>query len=846
MPAPPGSRAPGNPAGKGSAPNSVPPPPDPASLTQPWRAPEIFRPSDVIKVGRSTRAFPPTPPFTTWNPADKTAAVTLSNSNLTATSSGTNQAGRTVDKQTTGKFYWEITCATFTSGNSSLGIANSAAVLSSVAPTPTNACLVYHSGAIWLNNVNTGLTLGALTSGNVIGIALDLANQAIWFRLGAAGNWNGNASSNPASNTGGVNFSSIGGGGAAPIYPCYAFGASAEQFTANFGDTAFVGAVPSGFTSGFPAGASVPTRAIVTQVALEEWVKPNPPALVTQVALEVWGSVALVAAGAGEADAFADVRGAGAAAAMGAGSGQVDAGATVSGAGIAAVAGRGEADAFADVEGAGALVVPPNSLPILPGLGWSVHRRPTFDTIVVPHPSGAEVRLALWAYPLWEFELTYDALSSNGTSYPGAGSQTLQTLMGFYLARGGQRATFLYVDPDFNQMVGQGIGAGDGVTVAFPFMRAFGGFIEPVSWVTSVSKVYLDGAPVLSGWAVSGATLTFAVAPASGVVIRRGLPLRLHLPLPRGQHRFRAVHDEPLAIEVAQVPSGAPMKPASSALKAYLDAARGGDASLTIADCFAFTLAAGQTFNLTNYDQSIAWNGMTFVANAVLVDGLKYKTAVGLEVDKQQITLAAYPTTTMNGAPVMQAIAQGAFDGARVQRYRVFISPYLTGGVDGVLLFQGRVSTVDGVGRTHAKLTVASDLAVLEFDMPHNLFSPTCSHVLYDQGCGVNKGLFTFSGNVGAGSSQSTILWGGANVGMLQGALNMQTGLNAGIRATIKAVDPGVALGLLSPLPSPVAPGDLFVAYFGCDHTMATCKAKFNNVVHFRGFPFVPPTELTV
>jgi uncharacterized phage protein (TIGR02218 family) len=288
------------------------------------------------------------------------------------------------------------------------------------------------------------------------------------------------------------------------------------------------------------------------------------------------------------------------------------------------------------------------------------------------------------------------------------------------------------------------------------------------------------------------------------------------------------------------------VKPASYALKAYLDAARIGDAPLTIADCFTFTLAAGQTFHLTNWDQSISWNGVTYVANSILIDGLKYKCAVGLEVDKQQITLAAYPATTINGAPAMQAIANGAFDGARVQRYRVFLSNYLTGGVDGVLLFQGRVSTVDSVGRTQAKLTIASDLVVLEYDMPHNLFSATCSHVLYDQGCTVSRGAFTFSGSIGAGSSQTQINWAGAQTGMLQGALNMQSGLNAGVRTTIRAVNPGVSLVLLYPLPSPVTAGDLFVAYFGCDHTISTCKAKFNNVIHFRGFPFVPPVEMTV
>jgi uncharacterized protein (TIGR02217 family) len=266
-------------------------------------------------------------------------------------------------------------------------------------------------------------------------------------------------------------------------------------------------------------------------------------AVVTQILLEEWGSVTTfgIAAGAGEADAAATVTGVGVAFTppgvgtgevdaaatvtgtgatiqVAVGTGEADAGADVEGAGFVGAIGVGEADAFADVRGMGAIIAPPNALPFLPGLGWSVHRRPTFDTIVATHPSGSEVRLALWQNCLWEFELSYDALASND-AYPGVWTNTLQTLMGFYLARGGQRGTFLFIDPDFNTMVGQGIGAGDGTTVVFPFVRAFGGQVEPVGWVTAVSAIYLDGAPVTSGWTVSGATITFASAPASGVVI---------------------------------------------------------------------------------------------------------------------------------------------------------------------------------------------------------------------------------------------------------------------------------------------------------------------------------------
>ena len=52
----------------------------------------------------------------------------------------------------------------------------------------------------------------------------------------------------------------------------------------------------------------------------------------------------------------------------------------------------------------------PPLIPALPGQGWSVHKKPTFATIVASHVSGREVRDALYVNPIWQFELTFDGL----------------------------------------------------------------------------------------------------------------------------------------------------------------------------------------------------------------------------------------------------------------------------------------------------------------------------------------------------------------------------------------------------------------------------------------------------
>ena len=162
----------------------------------------------------------------------------------------------------------------------------------------------------------------------------------------------------------------------------------------------------------------------------------------------------------------------------------------------------------------------PPSLPTLPGLAWSRRKKPAFNTRVASHASGREVRVALMNYPLYEFEATY-GLTSSASEFAGLGASSLQNLMGFFLQLQGQFGTFLYTDPDDNSVTSQGIGVGDGATTAFGFVRALGGFAEPVGWVTAVSHVYLNGTPQSGGsyGLTTPNTLTFTTPPGAGVVV---------------------------------------------------------------------------------------------------------------------------------------------------------------------------------------------------------------------------------------------------------------------------------------------------------------------------------------
>src|SRR5271165_975569 len=260
-----------------------------------------------------------------------------------------------------------------------------------------------------------------------------------------------------------------------------------------------------------------------------------------------------------------------------------------------------------------------------------------------------------------------------------------------------------------------------------------------------------------------------------------------------GRHGFRAVHVESMEDGERQVQIGEDVvKSTTAAVINLLDAAMAApDAPIAFAECFTFITTTGTQYTWTNVDYPVTYSGSTFLANGPLVQGLKYKGTIGLEVDKQQITISARPTDTINGAPFLIALRDGAFDGAPVYRDRVFLTAPNGTVVGGVRMFQGRVSTVDNVGRTSATLTVASDLVILDYDMPRNLFSPTCVHTLYDAGCGVIRGTYSASGTAGSGSGGGTIFFGGpaplpavpgaSPAGYAQGSVVFTSGANSNL-----------------------------------------------------------------
>jgi len=182
---------------------------------------------------------------TNWNPADKSASVNLTNSNLTATATAANTGARGVKGLATGKIYFEATLVNQTSVATAIGVALGTATLGL---TATTTAILRENAQVWINATQVGTVGGgALVNGTIACIAVDIGAGLIWFRRGAAGTWNPSGTGDPAAGTSGLALTGMTG----TLYPNCIMAASTDAWTANFGASAFSGAVPAGFGSGW-------------------------------------------------------------------------------------------------------------------------------------------------------------------------------------------------------------------------------------------------------------------------------------------------------------------------------------------------------------------------------------------------------------------------------------------------------------------------------------------------------------------------------------------------------------------------------------------------------------------
>jgi len=262
---------------------------------------------------------------------------------------------------------------------------------------------------------------------------------------------------------------------------------------------------------------------------------------------------------------------------------------------------------------------------------------------------------------------------------------------------------------------------------------------------------------------------------------------------------------------------------------------QGGGTSLAL----RVTRQDGVEIGLTDHDTDLMFSGTLFLAQPGLSLRGGVEQTADLAPDNAEIITAIDPV-----AITLQDLQAERYADARAELWRLSSD----GEPQGFLVSAGTLGEIDRDG----------DRLVIEFrGLAHQLskvtgrlYQKSCDAMLGDHRCGVDLSnwlrVMAVTEHAGLNlvlsgpslTEPEVYISGGAKV--LTGALS---GVNHPIR-TLRVASGQVFLTLWRELPAPLAAGDQVELSPGCDKRFETCQQRFSNATRFRGFPFIPGTDV--
>lgn len=271
------------------------------------------------------------------------------------------------------------------------------------------------------------------------------------------------------------------------------------------------------------------------------------------------------------------------------------------------------------------------------------------------------------------------------------------------------------------------------------------------------------------------------------------------------------------------------MRDMSSTFRARLDAG-----ATTLCSCWRVERRDGSVQGFTDHDRDIAFDGVTYSVMSGL-DGTGFDAELGFAVGGAEVSGA------LSAASIEETdLLNGAWDGARVELWRVdWQAPQHR-----ILMHVGVVGEVRRSGG--AFVAELRSLAHALGQERGRIYSANCDADLGDARCGFALDASPFVGVITITSASADELTAALPLVpdgfYTNGRVLFLDGVNDGAQAHVRDHRDG-ALTLWTPLAQAPAQGDSFRLTAGCDKTFTTCRARFNNVANFRGFPHLPGND---
>jgi uncharacterized phage protein (TIGR02218 family) len=265
-----------------------------------------------------------------------------------------------------------------------------------------------------------------------------------------------------------------------------------------------------------------------------------------------------------------------------------------------------------------------------------------------------------------------------------------------------------------------------------------------------------------------------------------------------------------------------------------------GRAVTTVCHCWRLTRKDGQVTGYTDHDRMMTVDGASFEPDSGFSPS-EAKDSLGLSVD----------TVDVEGVLSSERIADtdiaaGLYDGAKVETFLVnWRAPEQFALI--------RTATIGRIVRRDDGFVAELESLTRALDQQNGRYvTRSCDAELGDMRCTVllSQPAFSGAGAVVAVDPSEAVevsgLGGFAPGWFTRGVLVWTTGARAGgsERVVDHRVDAGAVTIVLQTAFGPaVEVGDAFSIVAGCDKSFATCRAKFDNGLNFRGFPHLPGND---
>ncbi|XHB98695.1 DUF2163 domain-containing protein [Nitratireductor sp. ac15] len=274
------------------------------------------------------------------------------------------------------------------------------------------------------------------------------------------------------------------------------------------------------------------------------------------------------------------------------------------------------------------------------------------------------------------------------------------------------------------------------------------------------------------------------------------------------------------------------MTSTGEALKAHIQ----GEVT-SVCHCWRLSRSDGVVLGFTDHDRQLHCDGTSFDPQTGFTAS-EARSSFGLSVDTVDVAGALSASEIRE-----EDILSGLYDGARVETL-------LVNWRDPSMFQRLRAAVIGKVTRQDGSFVAELESEAWALDQPSGrTVGRGCDAELGDQRCGVdlNDDRFAGSGTLLDTEDGNALVVNGLDAfeagwfdnGVLTWTGGAQSGRKERITAHVKAGS-GVRLSLWREAPLTGETGDPFTVVAGCDKQFATCKAKFENFLNFRGFPHLP------